>query len=314
MITTRFDCVMCVFHPVSCVATILNQNGQNALHCEKTSDEAPMHIQGFAEVNGATLHYEVYGEGSPLILLHAGIADARMWHKQTAAFAKHHTVITYDLRGFGQSNNPDGDFAHYKDLHMLMQVLEVNRAALCGVSMGGTVALDFALEYPQQVTALVTVCSTPGGWFYEGDEDYKKRWQQMRDEFDKLVESGKLAEASELEVRWWIDGPRAIWDVDPAVRSLVWEMNLNAIQQNNDNAVHRRPPSAVGRLDQINVPALLVAGQLDVPSVHAALEVMAAGIHGAKQTIIPTSTHLPNMERPDEFNRLVLDFLREHGV
>lgn len=273
-----------------------------------------MHIQGFAEINGATLHYEVHGEGSPVILLHAGIADSRMWGKQVAALSEGRKVIIYDMRGFGQSSNPDGDFAHYRDLHALMGSLDVDRAALCGVSMGGTVALDMALEFPQRVSALITVCATPGGWFYDGDEDYKKRWQQLSDEFDRLVASGKLAEASELEVRWWIDGPRAIWDVDPAVRTLVWEMNLKGIQQTNDNAVHRRPAPAVGRLDQIKVPTLLVAGQLDVPSVHAGLEVMAAGIHGAKQTIIPNTTHLPNMEHPDEFNRIVLDFLREHGI
>src|ERR1700752_4341621 len=100
----------------------------------------------WAAVNGANLFYRFAGEGPPLLLLHAGICDSRMWDDQIGEFARTHRVIAPDFRGFGQSTMVAGNFAHRRDLGALMDHLDVGRAILLGVSMSGRIALDFALE------------------------------------------------------------------------------------------------------------------------------------------------------------------------
>ena len=110
-----------------------------------------------AEVNGARLYYEAVGEGEPLVLVHAGIADSRMWEGQLTAFADRYRVIRYDMRGFGMTAMVDGPFSHHEDLRGLFDSLNVERVHLVGCSMGGGAALDFALEYPQRVGNLVLV-------------------------------------------------------------------------------------------------------------------------------------------------------------
>src|SRR5919112_4353346 len=114
---------------------------------------------GMAEVNGARIYYEVAGEGEPLVLVHAGIADSRMWEGQVAAFAARYRVVRFDLRGFGKTEMVEGPFSHHEDLRGLLDFLGVERTHLVGCSMGGGAVLDFALEYPERVGDLVLVGS-----------------------------------------------------------------------------------------------------------------------------------------------------------
>src|SRR5688500_4113635 len=124
---------------------------------------------GMADVNGARIYYEVAGEGEPLVLVHAGIADSRMWDGQLTAFADRNRVIRHDMRGFGMSAMVDGPFSHHDDLRGLLDSLDVERAHLVGCSMGGGAVLDFALGYPQRVVNLVLVGSAVGGFSPDTD-------------------------------------------------------------------------------------------------------------------------------------------------
>src|SRR5215211_7574193 len=164
---------------------------------------------GLAEVNGATIYYEVLGEGEPLVLVHAGIADSRMWGGQLAAFADSYRVVRYDMRGFGRTAMVEGTFSHHEDLRGLLDFLGLDRAHLVGCSMGGGAVLDFALEYPERVGNLVLVGSAIGG--FRPDFGPPKEW-------DALVaadEAGDLERISELEVGIWVDGPgRSPGEVD----------------------------------------------------------------------------------------------------
>ncbi len=110
---------------------------------------------GFLDTQGAPLYYEVAGTGHPLLLIHAGVADSRMWDQQFQTFAQHYQVIRYDLRGFGQSSVPAGPFANHKDTFALLEHLGIKQAHVIGISFGGLVALDFTLAFPEKVTALV---------------------------------------------------------------------------------------------------------------------------------------------------------------
>ncbi len=266
---------------------------------------------GFAEVEGASLYYEVAGFGEPLVLVHAGIADHRMWDGQLGAFGEHHKVIRYDMRGCGRSEAEEGTpFSHHDDLRGLLDSLGIERPSFVGCSIGAKTVLDFTLDQPGRARALVLVCPAVSG--FESDEEPPDEWEELV----KADEAGDLERVSELEVRIWVDGPyRGPEQVDPAVRDLVWEMNLIALQ--NEAALgEERPadPPAVERLAEIRVPVLVVAGERDRPEVNARADLLARSIPHAQKVVVGGTAHVPNMETPEEFNRVVLEFLDEVGA
>src|SRR5690349_12792580 len=112
---------------------------------------------GFLNIQGAPLYYEVTAQGEPLLLIHAGVADSRMWDEQLPAFTRLYRVIRFDQRGFGRSSFPAGPFASYKDPALLLDALAIEKVHVIGISFGGKVALDFALAYPARVTSLTLV-------------------------------------------------------------------------------------------------------------------------------------------------------------
>lgn len=278
---------------------------------------SPPPARGFAAVNGARLHDEVVGSGHPLVLIHAGIADRRMWDDQIAAFAPYFRVIRYDMRGFGQSVPPSGPFSHSADLHGLLHYLGVDRAHLIGVSMGGATIINFALEHPAMATALVTVCAGIGG--FQPDVEMPPGWDQIvaEDErLDALIEAGKKDEAAEfgsdLDLRLWIAGLYRTPDqLDLLFRERARELARGAYAYTDVQTERQRPdPPAAERLDQIGVPTLAIVGDKDVPGPNAAADRMVERIRGARKLVIENAAHVPNMERPAAFNRVVLDFLR----
>src|SRR5262249_25121003 len=245
---------------------------------------------------------DVKGKGLPLVLIHAGIADSRMWDDQVTAFAVGYQVIRYDVRGAGKSDNPDGAFAYHEDLRSLLDYLRIEKAYLVGVSMGGTTALDFALTYPARVGALITVGSTPSGYQYDVSAlsgELLRRLTDLYTEMQVAETAHDMPRLEELELQMWVDGPyRKPSQVDPRVRSSVREMNQRALELRNEKAVSvRLDPPAVSRLAEISTPTLVLAGSLDVPNILAA-DILAADIKNAEKAIVPGAAHVPNMERP----------------
>lgn len=266
--------------------------------------------QGTAHVNGAGFHFELAGEGHTLVLLHAGIADGRMWDEQFDAFARHYRVLRYDRRGFGRTPSPGGAFSHADDLVGLLRHLGIGRATLVGCSQGGKIALDVALAHPELVASLALVGAGISGYAYKAGLPPQTR------ELERADEAGDVARVNELELQIWVDGPhRDPGEVDPAVRELVRKMNLAALT--SDAPPGEELPSGVnaaGRLGEVSAPVLVVVGDLDTPRTLEAASVLAEGIRGARLEVIRGAAHLPNMERPEEFNRLVLEFLGGSGV
>jgi pimeloyl-ACP methyl ester carboxylesterase len=263
---------------------------------------------GMAEVNGARIYYEGAGEGEPLVLVHAGIADSRMWDAQFSAFSDHYRVIRHDMRGFGRTEMVDGPYSHHEDLRGLLDFLDVGRAHLVGCSMGGGAVLDFALEYPQRAGNLVLVGSAVGGFM--PDLDPPRQW----DEIVAADEAGDLERISELEVEIWVDGPeRSRDEVDASVRKLVFEMNLIALKNEASGLGEEWEPEppAADRLPDIQAPTLLIVGNEDQPRVFAAADLLDRELPNVRKVVMPGTAHVPNMERPEEFNRLVLDFLED---
>jgi 3-oxoadipate enol-lactonase len=270
-----------------------------------------MSQSGMADINGARLCYEVAGQGHSLALIHAGIADSRMWDDQFDVFAQRYRTIRYDLRGYGRSEVPPGPYALRDDLYGLLQLLGVEQAYLVGVSMGGGLAIDFTLEHPYMVDGLVPVAPGLGGFPWTAEDN--ATYAAIFGEIDAAIKAGDLARANELEIRLWIDGSRRTPDqVDPQVRQRALVMNGQVLVRAAE-AERAQPqpldPPAYGRLSEIHAPMLVVVGDEDSPAQLRVVDALEAGIAGARKVVMHGVAHLPNMEQPEELNRLVLDFL-----
>ena len=254
--------------------------------------------------------YEVSGSGPAVLLLHEGIADRTMWDPQADRWRDRFTVIRYDHRGFGESPDPEGDFSLHLDALEVLDAAGVDRAAVIGASMGGEAALDLALAAPERVAALVLVVTTPSGW--EHPPEHLARFEEI----DAVFERDGIGPANELELRMWVDGVgREPSDVDPEVRGRISAINRALIERQGDSEVEpaELDPPAIGRLGEVGAPTLVVTGALDQPSVNAGAAAIADGIAGAERVEIADTAHVPNLERPDEFDRAVVPFLVRHA-
>ncbi|MEO8610883.1 MAG: alpha/beta hydrolase [Chloroflexota bacterium] len=263
---------------------------------------------GFADINGAKINYEFEGTGSALVMIHAGIADLRMWDDQFLGFAQNFKTIRYDMRGYGKTAPVEGDYSSHEDLYALLQYLHIEKAFVMGCSKGGSVAMDFTLQYPEMTSALIMVCSAPAGFEYESPAPTPPIW----DELVAAWKAGNVEKVAALDMQINVVGlTRTPNQVDASVRDKVIEMNLIALKNEQlglGKKVELDPPAAQ-RLGEIKVPTLLIVGQYDLPDVIAAGDFMAANITGAQKIVMPTG-HIPSMERPHEFSQQVRNFLQ----
>ena len=261
---------------------------------------------GYIDVGNCQVYYEERGAGSPLVMIHGGLLDRRMWDDQFTVFARTQRVIRYDARGHGLSKAQAGTFSHHEDLKKLLDGLKVEKAAIMGLSMGGYIAIDFALAYPGRVSALVL--AAPGLTGYEFESQVLKKNSEL---LNKAAQENDLKMLIEYFQRSWTDGPsRTPEKVDPAVREKVRQMAVGTLEIWNDESREvRLEPAAIGRLAEIRVPILAVVGDLDMPDILEIVGLIEKNIKGARKEVIPGAAHMVNMERPQEFNRIVLDFL-----
>lgn len=264
----------------------------------------------FANINGVRMHYDVQGQGDPLVLVHAGIANLHMWDDQLAVFTKQFQVIRYDVRGFGETPDPAGNYTDYEDLHALLQHLGVSQANVLGISNGGRISLEFAIAYPAMVKKLVLVAAgLPGFENPVHDEKTEKKDEEM--EAAKKV--GDFDRAAELEAQIWVDGPRRKPDqVDPVYRAKALKLIRETVAiPLGDGIGDYLRPLAAGRLAEVTAPTLLIIGDQDVPDMFPMIDAMERGIPNVRRINLQNIAHLPNMEDPQHFNQIVLDFLQE---
>lgn len=259
------------------------------------------------------LAYEIAGDGPPLVLVHAGVADRRMWDPQWAAFTAHYRTLRYDARGYGESLPPSGPWSQHSDLLGLLDELGIRRAHVIGASMGAGIAVEAALAQPLSIASLILV--SPGGALYgDAAADLRAVWHDEVAALDR----GDVDAAVETNLRAWVDGPaRAADAVDPAVRAWVGEMQRDAFElpewDPDDAPESELEPPAAARFAEIACPTLIVVGEADrAPSIDAA-ERLAAEVPGAAIVRRPDVGHMLTLERPAEFEALALDFLARHG-
>lgn len=255
----------------------------------------------YAKVDDGRLWFERDGEGFPVVLVHPDLWDSRIWDGQFAAFARHHDVVRYDLRGHGRSEEPVRPYSDLGDLRGLLEELEIGRCAVVGCGTGARLAIDFALEHPGLVDAIVPVAPALSGY----------RWSDpgldlLLDEVARAVRDGDPLRAMEMELAVWAP----LSARDPSTNGAIREIAMqNAQVLCIDDSLILPPPPAVMRLREVDAATLIVVGDEDLAETHAIADLLAAAIPGALKRVIADADQLVHVRKPERFNQVVLDFL-----
>jgi pimeloyl-ACP methyl ester carboxylesterase len=233
-----------------------------------------------------------------------------MWDAEFAAFQDRFRVLRFDLRGFGRTAMPTGRFAYHDDVAGVMRAAGIERATLVGCSFGANVAVETCLAYPGMVERLVLIAPGLGAG---GDA---KEIQEFDAAEESALERGDLEGATELNLRLWVDGPfRGAGAVAAAVRERVRVMQMDNFRVAMPEGVQRvrLEPPAGERLGEIRVPTLAIAGALDVPFLSGVAERIEREVAGARRVVVPDAAHILNLEKPEEFRRILSEFLDAVG-
>ena len=259
--------------------------------------------------DGASLHYEIAGDGPTVTFIHPGLWDMRTWDREFEAFADAgYRVLRYDVRGYGKSSRPEpgASYSHVRDLEALLEANDVTMTALVGCSMGGGIALDFALEHPERVWAILLVATALGG--YEATEEEEEWDANAYAPVDAAIEAGDQDRALDLELTIW-----ASLGTDDDSGRRIREIAFDNIHQlTMDESGKERPdPPAAHRLAELDVPTLILDAEHDPPFQHRIADLLAKEIPGAHMEVVEGADHVVNLRQPERFEELVLPFLAD---
>lgn len=257
-------------------------------------------LSGYASINGADIYYETLGRGKDLILIHALGLDCRMWDDQFIELAKFYKVLRYDLRGFGKSSFPSSDsYAHHIDLHSLLQHLKISVAYFIGLSMGGRVAIDFALTYPDKIARMVLVDSVIHGYQFKSFSIHGISTIAMESGIDKANQAWFQHELFKPARRQPIVAKR--------LKEIV--LSYSGWHWLNKNPWTPLDPLSIRQLNKITASTLIIVGEEDLPDFHDIADILHKKITGSTKTVMHNVGHMSNMEDSETFNFLVLNFL-----
>lgn len=262
---------------------------------------------GTVAVNGTHLFYEATGRGSTVILLHSGDLDRRQWDPQFLPLAREHRVIRYDARGYGRSGRADTPFRADDDLFAFLVALHVPRASLIGSSLGGRIAIDFALAHPSMVDRLVLSAPGLSGWqFARGDTSWFADGRAARDRGD--YGGVALAWLKQDFMRAAMERP----DISAHLRKVAGEngqfwMDVLRLGSEQDQ---QGSPAALHRTQMVTEPALLIIGTRDSRDIERIADTLSASMPNVRRVTFKGAGHMINLEEADRFNALVLEFLR----
>jgi len=270
-----------------------------------------MQVTHWIPVDGARLaiEYRTHDDGrAPLVFLHAGVTDGRLWDGAMVAAAGHRATLRMDRRGFGQTRiEAATPHAMVADLLAVLHALALPRVELVGCSQGGRLAIDLALAHPERVAGLTLVAPAVTG---APTPVLDARVQALADAIEAAEQAGNVDEANRLEAHLWLDGPaQPEGRVGGAARELFLAMNGIALRSPPAGELVDAP-AAWPRLEALPGPARLVWGDLDLPHLVERCQQMASRIPGVRCWPMKGVAHLPSLEAPEAFNVV----LREAGL
>lgn len=242
------------------------------------------------------------GTGVPLILVHGFGGSRRDWSPVIAALPSHLPLIAYDQRGFGDSSGASGvPFSHADDLLALLDALAIDRADLCGMSLGGATVLHFALSHPERVNRLVLISPLMAGWSWSSE--WVERWKQI----GRAARGGDIAKAREL---WWEHPLFAPTRESPAAAMLrASVMEFHGRQWVQDDQRPELPE--VDRLTELSTPALLLTGALDVPDFRLIADLIVAAGQDVVRIDYGGAGHMLNFEKSREIAARIAAFVSQ---
>lgn len=235
------------------------------------------------------------------MFLHAGVTDSRSWLDVTRLLADEARLIAYDRRGFGETVCEPEPFSNVDDLLAVLNATQTSRALLVGNSQGGRVALDTALLHPDRVSGLVLLAPAVSGMVWpEPDEQVRV----MDAAIEAAEDAGDINEVNVLEAHMWLDGPGREGRISGELRELFLEMNGLALRAPNPGT-QSLPPATWDRLDEIDMPAMVATGSLDVSELLTITPELAARLPKGRFEILEGVAHLPSMEAPERVAELI---------
>jgi len=257
------------------------------------------------KLDGVSLHYEMAGQGDPILFIHGLGSSGRDWEMQVPFFAPNYRVVTVDMRGHGQSDKPRGPYSvrlFAEDTAHLIQALAIAPAHVVGISMGGMIAFQLALDHPELVRSLVIVNSGPE----MVARTFKERLAvQQRLWITRLLGMRKMGEV--LSQRLF---PKPEHETQRAMLVERWAENDARAWRDSLRAIVGW--SVADRLGEIRIPTLVVAADADYTPVSAKQAYVAKMPH-AELAVVQDARHALPVERPDEFNAVVAEFLAKQA-
>jgi pimeloyl-ACP methyl ester carboxylesterase len=258
----------------------------------------------YLKVDGGRLYYEEGGTGAPVVLLHDGLVHSVAWDGAWKPLCEKFHVVRYDRRGYGRSDAPRARFSPTADLVALLKHVRVPRATLVGCSSGAWLAIDFALEHPDQVEQLILIgpvlhgMATSGHFYERGEKN------------NAPLKTGDVKAAAE---NWSKDRYQLAAGHDAARKAL-----YDALVQSPQNLRYpgqfedRPSPPAIDRLAEVRVPTLILVGESDIADVHAYSGAIEAGIRGARREVVKDAGHLVGLDQPERLNRIITRFTEKY--
>jgi pimeloyl-ACP methyl ester carboxylesterase len=257
----------------------------------------------------ALLYGESCGAGPCVVMLHAGVADRRMWRDTLAYVGESNLALAYDRRGFGKTLSPDEPFSHIEDLDRVIGNFGCEQVTLIGCSQGGRIAIDYVLAHPSKVAALVLVATAITG--ASAPNEYPREIAKLLADLDDAESKHDHDRINAIEARLWLDGPLGANErIGGNARQLFLDMNGHALRQ---APFTREQPceSAMDRVHGLTAPTLVIWGTLDFPHIQLRSQWIAETIPHAKSFTMDGCAHLPNLEQPAQFNSAVAAFIHQ---
>lgn len=268
---------------------------------------APITTSGFIPAEGADLYYEEVGDGPPVVLLHGGWLDLRQWDDQVVPFSRGHRVIRYDARGYGRSALGTTPYSHHADLARVLEHLRVDQPHLVALSNGAAIAVEFAIWSPTAVRSLAV-----GAAPMRGHDLGPEFLQGMR----AVIMAGAAGRKDECRAAVWSFDPLRVAAAIPQARE-----RLDRMMVEDHEYAYARPdaprrsfidPPVSSRFGEITAPTLVVIGDGEMPVLADQGRRMAAAIPGAELRVISGAGHIVNLEQPEAYTAVVLEWLSSH--